>query len=111
MDLVSVLRLSLLLDAYGALLTPKQVSVLNSYINFNGSLSEIALELNVTRQAVGDLIRRTNKLLENYEAKLKLLEKLNKTRALIFKADNASSGEPKCASNKLESELEGIWGK
>ena len=99
MDLVSVLRLSLLLDTYGALLTPKQVSVLNSYINFNGSLSEIAEEFNVTRQAVGDLVRRTAKVLEQYEAKLGVISKLEQTRKVIV--DNPDQ----------VSKLNDIWGR
>ena len=99
MDLVSVLHLSLLLDTYGALLTPKQVSVLNSYINFNGSLSEIAVELNVTRQAVGDLVRRTAKVLEQYEAKLGVISKLEQTRKVIV--DNPDQ----------VSKINDIWGR
>ena len=102
MDLVSVLRLSLLLDAYGALLTPKQVSVLNSYINFNGSLSEIAEELNVTRQAVSDLVRRTTKLLEDYECKLMVISKLHETRKLL-------KGVTGAESKQLEAKLNNIW--
>lgn len=47
------------------------------------SLGEIAEEYNVSRQAVYDNIKRTESMLEDYEAKLHLFEKFQKRNALL----------------------------
>ncbi|GAF12844.1 signal recognition particle associated protein [Bacillus sp. JCM 19045] len=47
------------------------------------SLGEIADEYEVSRQAVYDNIRRTEAMLEEYEAKLLLLTKFEQRRALL----------------------------
>lgn len=72
-----------LIDLYGDLLTKKQQDYLNFYYQDDLSLSEIAEELGVSRNAVYDQVRRATHILENYEAKLHLLEKYQERIALI----------------------------
>lgn len=67
--------LTLLFDFYGELLTEKQKSIIDLYYFNDFSLNEIAQEHNITRQAVLDMIKRTEKLLKHYESKLMLVEK------------------------------------
>lgn len=67
--------LTLLFDFYCELLTEKQKSVIDLYYFNDFSLNEIAEEHNITRQAVLDMIKRTEKLLNQYESKLMLVEK------------------------------------
>ena len=62
--------ITLLYDFYGELLTEKQKAVITQH-----SLNEVAIEHNITRQAVLDMIRRTEKLLLQYEDKLQLVKK------------------------------------
>lgn len=69
------MRLSRLFDMYGGLLTEKQWLCLNLYFNDDLSLTEIAEELGVSRQAVHDLLKRVEQTLERYESRLKLLAK------------------------------------
>jgi len=64
----------LLYDFYGKLLTPKQQEVMQLYYEQDLSLSEIAEELKITRQAVYDILKRSEQALEKYERKLGLLE-------------------------------------
>lgn len=71
----NLLRIALLYDFYSVLLTEKQRQVFELYYFNDLSLNEIAEELDVTAQAVSDLLRRTAKLLENYEEKLSLVER------------------------------------
>ena len=52
------IRISILCQIYGKLLTEKQYQVLNDYYNNDLSLSEIAENLQITRQAVRDNIKR-----------------------------------------------------
>lgn len=68
-----IVRMGLLYDFYGGLLTPKQRRVFGFYYLENLSLAEIAEEEGTTRQAVHDLLQRTEKLLEGWESKLGLV--------------------------------------
>ena len=71
----SLLQISLLFDFYGELLTEKQKNIYCMYYDDDLSLSEIALELDISRQAVRDQLKRTEKILKEYEEKLNLVEK------------------------------------
>lgn len=69
------IEMSMLCQTYGKLLTNKQYDVLNDYYNNDLSLSEIAENLEITRQAVRDNLKKgENKLLE-YEKKLGIMKK------------------------------------
>lgn len=83
MELKQNLRLSLLLEIYGPLLTEKQIGALRDYSDNDLSISELAQISSSSRQAVNDLIKRSMALLESYEAKLHLLDKLDVARALL----------------------------
>lgn len=70
-----VVRMGLLYDFYGALLTKKQQKVFGLYYLENLSLAEIAEEVGTSRQAVHDLLQRTEKLLTGWESKLGLVDR------------------------------------
>lgn len=72
------LKISLLMDLYGPLLTDKQRDVLDQYYNLDLSLSEIAENQKTSRQGVHDIVKRTYNNLMDYEDKLNLLEKFIK---------------------------------
>ena len=66
---------ALLYDFYGELLNKRQQQVYESVVLEDYSLSEVAEELQISRQSVHDMIKRCNKTLEEYEEKLHLVEK------------------------------------
>ena len=70
-----IVRLGMLYDLYGDLLTEHQKEVFGALVNEDLSLSEIAGDFQITRQGVQDMLKRTEKKLEDYESKLHLLEK------------------------------------
>ena len=70
-----ILKQSLLYDFYGELLTEHQKEIYEQFIVEDLSLSEIAKDAGISRQGVHDLIKRCNKILEEYEAKLHLVER------------------------------------
>ncbi|MBA2913395.1 putative DNA-binding protein [Limosilactobacillus frumenti] len=65
-------RINSLFEFYQPLLTAKQNQYLELYYADDYSLGEIAENFHVSRQAVYDNIKRTEKILEDYEAKLHL---------------------------------------
>ena len=70
-----ILKQSLLYDFYGELLTEHQKEIYEQFIVDDLSLSEIAKDAGISRQGVHDLIKRCNKILEEYEEKLHLVER------------------------------------
>jgi len=75
MELEKTKRVNDLIDLYGNLLTVNQLNILELYYMEDLSLKEISEELNVSRNAVHDSLKRSLISLEDYEEKLKLLEK------------------------------------
>ncbi|MGB3367812.1 MAG: putative DNA-binding protein [Acidaminobacteraceae bacterium] len=76
-------RLGNLFDFYGELLTDKQQNILELYILEDFSFGEISDNHNISRQAVYDTVKRSEKILEDYELKLGLMEKFHATESLI----------------------------
>lgn len=74
------LKFVMLLDCYGDLLTEHQRNIMELYYCEDLSLAEISNPLGITRQAVRDIIKRTENILLNYEEKLKFAERLGKMR-------------------------------
>lgn len=66
------LHMSTLFDIYGALLTDKQKRCLQMHLFEDFSLSEISDELGISRQAVYDMLKRSEQVMQQYENKLGL---------------------------------------
>lgn len=66
---MDTLEMTLLYDYYGELLTERQRMCFDLYHNQDLSLSEIAQELQVSRQGVYDNLSRAETLLRNMEEK------------------------------------------
>lgn len=76
-----------LLELYGELLTDKQYSAIDKYYNMDLSLSEIAQEDKITRQAVRDNIKKAEEKLEFFESKLKLYKNFKKEDNIVLKLE------------------------
>lgn len=63
-------RIALLFDFYGPLLTERQQELIRAYYLEDHSLAEIADADGVSRQAVHELIRRSEAALQEYEQRL-----------------------------------------
>ena len=95
-------RVNLLMDCYLDLLTDKQKDYLNLYYGEDLSLSEIADELDVSRNAVFDNLKRAVHLLEDYESKLHLLEKHQERMMLIDRIVEDQNTDHEKLQNYLE---------
>ena len=74
---------ALLYDFYGELLTEHQRNIYEDAVFNDMSLSEIAQEQGISRQGVHDLIKRCDKILQDYESKLHLVERFEKAKENI----------------------------
>lgn len=79
------LEQTLLYDFYGELLTEHQQKIYEDVVFNDLSYSEVAKEQGVSRQGVYDLIKRINRILNEYEVKLHLVDQFLKTRKLAEK--------------------------
>ena len=70
MEIEKTNRMNALFEFYATLLTEKQMNYVELYYADDYSLAEIAEEYKISRQAVYDNIKRTEKVLETYETKL-----------------------------------------
>lgn len=82
------LRLGNLFDFYGELLTDKQRDILELYLLDDFSFGEISDNHSISRQAVYDTVKRSEKILEDYELKLGLMQKFHVTEELISEVSN-----------------------
>lgn len=72
--LEKTMEISVLYDYYNQLLTEKQSDIVDLYYNQDLSLGEIAEQFNISRQAVYDMLKRTENLLYQYEEKLGIIK-------------------------------------
>ena len=93
MELEKTKLMNDLIDLYGCLLTSNQLMIMEYYYMDDLTLSEIGENLNITRSAVYDTIKKSSAILFDYESKLKLLEKENYKDELLSKIDDLSKEE------------------
>ena len=77
------MRVTLLLDFYGDLLTEKQREALELYYNDDLSLGEIGEDFGISRQGVRDNIKRAEAILFEMEEKLGLAEKFSRIKTSL----------------------------
>ncbi len=78
-------QISMLNQFYGKLLTQKQYEIIDDYYNQDLSLSEIAENNQITRQAVRDILKKGEKKLFKYEEKLQFMKRTLKQEKKIEK--------------------------
>lgn len=92
-------------DIYGEFLTENQRNIIESYYNFDLSLSEIAENLGISSQAVSDAKRKAELTLKDYEDKLGISELLNTLKRL-----SEEDGIPENVAEKLKKLADSIGG-
>ena len=97
-DLERTMRMNYLYDFYQSLLTEKQQKYIELYYLEDFQFSEIAEEMNVTRQAVYDNLKRSRDMLEQYEETLGMYKNFNKRLDLYAKLKKQLGGNKPAAS-------------
>ncbi len=73
---------TLMLDFYGPLLTERQYEIMDLYVNCDYSLSEIAEQLDISRQGVFDNIRKARACMERYEKLFRLAQRHERNKQI-----------------------------
>lgn len=81
----NIIGINMLYDFYGDLLPQKQREIFKLYYGDNLSLGEIAEDYGLTRQGVHETVKRGEKKLKDFEAKLGLVEKYEKGESILEK--------------------------
>ena len=82
MPFIKEMDVFVLLDIYGALLTDRQREMLAMYYDEDFSLSEIAENLSISRQAAMDSIKRGEARLREYEQRLGMRRRMDEAQAI-----------------------------
>lgn len=82
---------TMLFDFYGELLTEHQRCIYTDAVYNDMSLGEIAEEQGISRQGVHDLIRRCDKILQDYESRLHLVERFARAKETVKKIQKLSA--------------------
>ena len=106
-----IVEQGLLYDFYGELLTAHQRKVYEDVVFNDLSPSEIAGELGISRQGVHDLMKRCDKILEEYEAKLHLVAKFVKIRDMAREVEQLADESARTRDMALIEQIHGLAGK
>ena len=82
---------TMLFDFYGELLTEHQRSIYEDAVYNDLSLGEIAAERGISRQGVHDLLKRCDRILQEYESKLHLVERFSRAKKVVERIDQLTS--------------------
>lgn len=89
-----IVEQGILYDFYGPLLTEHQQRIFEAFVFDNMSLGEIAEEQGVSRQAVHDIVKRCDAILNNYESKLGLISRFASGKKHLNELKDLSSKAP-----------------
>ena len=102
-------EISMLWQIYGKLLTEKQYEYIDYYYNNDLSLSEIAENDSITRQAVRDIIKKGERKLFEYEEKLLFMKKtINQEQKIQQVLSNLTKIQKDSSDKQVTSILEEI---
>lgn len=97
------MKVALLYDFYGEILTDKQRDMIEQYYHQDLSLSEIGENVGISRQGVRSAVKRAEELLFEMEERLGLAARLVETQTALkailtaadnIRADNTDHGGP-----------------
>lgn len=102
-------KISMLCQLYGRLLTEKQYNFIDDYYNNDLSLSEIAENNNITRQAVRDILKKGEKKLFEYEEKLLFMKRtLNQEKKIEQVLSELTKIQKESSDKQISNILESI---
>ena len=92
---------STLYGLYGELLSKSQQEIIDDYINYDLSISEISINRSISRSAVEDALKKGLNYLDHYENILKQAQRKSKIFEIVEKIKNKTISEEEII-NELE---------
>ena len=83
MNIEERVQIAILSKYYGKMLTERQQSIMEMYVDNNLSLAEVSEELGISRQAVKDALDNSMSTLKNIEEKLRFIDRDAKIKHII----------------------------
>ena len=83
MNIEERVQIAILSKYYGKLLTDRQQSIIEMYVDNNLSLAEVSEELGISRQAVKDSLDNSMQILKQTEEKLKFIQRDDTIKQII----------------------------
>ncbi len=99
-----IIEQGFLYDFYGELLTEHQKKIYEDVVYNDLSLAEIAQENGISRQGVHDMVRRCDRILQEYEDKLHLAERFVKVKDNVVQLQLLAE-EPELPREKLREQV------
>ena len=93
---------AMLYDFYGELLTEHQKEIYELFVLDDYSLGEIAQEKGISRQGVHDLIKRCDRILQDYESKLHLVERFMAAKEKIGEIEQLTAENDTDPGERME---------
>ena len=103
-----IFKQALLFDFYGELLTEHQQQIYEDAVNNDLSLGEIAAEQGISRQGVHDIMKRCDKILQEYEDKLHLIERFETAKRDISRIIELTKEDDNITSEQMSEKLKSI---
>lgn len=107
----SIVEKSLLFDFYGELLTEHQKEVYSEYIQNDLSVTEMAGLLGISRQGAHDMIRRCEKIMNDYEKKLCLLSHYRNVKKMVTEIEQCAAELKHCEEAGENTDRTQVLGK
>lgn len=101
-------RQALLYDFYGELLTEHQRAIYEEVVLNDYSLSEVAEDRGISRQGVHDLVKRSTRILEDYEQKLHLVERFVTIREKVHEIHGLTQSYEESDPGELMDRIEAL---
>lgn len=102
------IELGFFFDFYGKLLSKRQYSIIELFYIHDLSLTEIGAEMDISRQAVYDTLKRGEDNLYKYESALGLVKKFKNKEENIHEILSISKDIEKIARNKIDISKENV---
>ena len=99
-----IIEQGFLYDFYGELLTEHQKKIYEDVVYNDLSLAEIAQENGISRQGVHDMVRRCDRILQEYEDKMHLAERFVKVKDNVVQLQFLAE-EPELPREKLREQV------
>ena len=102
------MTVSLLLDFYGDILSEHKRGIMEMYYDEDMSLAEIADQIGISRQAVREIVKKSEAELSEFESALGLVKKFDKLKCDLNEIKNELKDASKSADEECKAKIDKV---